>query len=553
MRHIRIRLVCLFAGALSALTLRAQEMTPQAQALAVRAVQLQTAGQFAEAATVYTELLQLVPNDVTTHVNFGVVLVNLGRFDEAIQQYSRAEELLPGDRRIQLNKALAYEKSGQLSEAEKQFAALHQADPAEPKYTVLLADCESQLGHDDEVIALLQPLQTGAEMDRAIAYLLGTALLHKGKIEEGERVLDPLLRNGNTAEAHFLFGVKAFESNDYPGAVKELGSAVELNSKLPLLQSFYGRALLNTGDPEGAMGAFRKELTANPNDFWSNLQLGQILVVRKQFMEAAPLLKHALLLRPQSAEASLAYAEALAGQGDLKQARPYAEAAALQLPQSAEVHGTLQTIYTGLHLATLAKHERELGAKLARKDEQNGPNVNELAPDFTLASEHAGKEIRLSSFRGKSPIVLIFGSYSCPNFRSAADALKAMGERYGSVAPFFLVYIREAHATDQWLSTRNQRDGVSLAPAKTYVEKQEYATMCSRKLHLPFPALVDTMNGLVENSYHAWPSRAFIVGVDGKILYSTRLTELDFRPMEMERVLKRLAPRTGSISKLDHR
>ena len=42
--------------------------------------------------------------------------------------------------------------------------------------------------------------------------------------------------------------------------------------------------------------------------------------------------------------------------------------------------------------------------------------------------------------------------------------------------------------------------------------------VCSRKLHLPFPALVDGMDGAVETAYHAWPSRALIVGSDGKIV-----------------------------------
>ena len=93
-------------------------------------MQMQSAGDNAGAAELYGQLLRLVPDDVATHVNLGVVLVNLGRYDEAIGQYEAAEKLLPGDRRIQLNKALALEKSGRMSEAEREFSALHQAEPA---------------------------------------------------------------------------------------------------------------------------------------------------------------------------------------------------------------------------------------------------------------------------------------------------------------------------------------------------------------------------------------------------------------------------------------
>ena len=544
MRPTRISLLLVLASLSCRLILNAQEMSPQAQALASRAVQLQSSGEYGEAATAYKQLLQMVPNDVATHVNLGVVLVNLGRFDEAIGQYDAAEALLPNDPRIGLNRALAYEKSGRLPEAEKQFFALYQANPADPKYTMLLADCESQLGNDDRVIELLRPIYSAGTTDSAVAYMLGTALLHKGKNEEGERVLDPLLRDGNTAGAHFLLGLKAFESGDYPGAVSQFAGAVAINSRLPGLQSFYGRALLNTGDPVAASAAYKEALKVTPNDFWANLQLGQIFLVKRQFASATPLLERALSVRPESAESKLALAQALLGEGQAAQARPLAESAVALLPKSIEAHKTLQSVYTELHLPALARDEGKKTGLLARADEADGPHLNDLAPDFTLPSNQTGKEFSVKSYHAKSPLVLIFGSYSCPNFRSAAEALKAMGERYRSNIPFFLVYIREAHAAGQWQSTRNERESVEVTPAKTYAEKQEHAAMCSLKLHLPFPALVDGMDGKVENLYHAWPSRAFVIGEDGKVLYSSRLTELDFHPAEMESVLKRLVRST---------
>jgi peroxiredoxin len=280
-----------------------------------------------------------------------------------------------------------------------------------------------------------------------------------------------------------------FAAGDYPATAKQLATAIELNAKLPGLQSLYGQALLNTGDPDGALAAFRKELATNPNDFGANLGLGQILAVRKQFGEAVPALQRALLVRPQSAEAKRWLADAREG-------RP---------------------------------------VTIARADA--GPKVNDAAPDFELPDASTGKKVRLSEFRRHSAVVLVFGSYSCPNFRGSAEALKALQRRFGRQIPFLLIYIREAHATDQWQSTRNEREDVALSPAGTLGQKREYAQMCSRKLHLDFPAVVDGMDGAVETSYQAWPSRLFVIGKDGRIAYSTRLTELDFRPDEMAQLL----------------
>jgi hypothetical protein len=39
-------------------------------------------------------------------------------------------------------------------------------------------------------------------------------------------------------------------------------------------------------------------------------------------------------------------------------------------------------------------------------------NVGDEAPDFTLASLDKSSHVQLSSFRGKQPVVLVFGSYT---------------------------------------------------------------------------------------------------------------------------------------------
>ena len=41
-----------------------------------------------------------------------------------------------------------------------------------------------------------------------------------------------------------------------------------------------------------------------------------------------------------------------------------------------------------------------------------GPSVGRLAPDFTLRTFDGDKSIRLARFRGKKPVVLIFGSFT---------------------------------------------------------------------------------------------------------------------------------------------
>ncbi len=537
MNHFRITALLFLTVLIPAAVV--SQVAEDPMSIVQRAWQLQQAGDYAAAMDAYRAFLELRPDEAGARSNLGASLVKLGRYDEAIEEYQKAEKLLPGEPRIGVNLALAYQKSGRVGEAAKKLEALHAQKPEEKQITLLLADCDLQLGDYDRVIELLQPVERDDPADLATAYMLGTALIRKQRIAEGRVLLDRILRSGDSAEARFLLGTQSYESGDYPAAVKELASAIELNPKLPQLQSFYGLALLDTGDPVGAAAAFRAELAENPHDYASNLALSQILIVSKKYDEALPLANAALLRRPESIEAKLALGQCLNGTGKLKDAREYLEAVTQAVPDSLDAHRELLSLYTRLHLGPETARERAAVSRMEREAaaKEGGPQIDGPAPDFSLAEVGQKRQVQLSGFRGKTPVVLVFGSYSCPNFRSAAEALNAMFQQYGRQATFFLVYIREAHDTGDWQSTRNVREGVTVAPALTMQDRENHAVMCTRELHLKFPALTDNMDGDVESAYAAWPSRAFVIGRDGRVRYSTRLSQLDFHAEDMEKAL----------------
>jgi len=533
---------------LASLLAPAQSEDPRA--LIQQAFSLQQAGDFSGAAAAYRAFLKLRPDEVGAHSNLGVVLVKLGQYDEAIKEYQAAYRLAPADTRIGVNLALALVKSGRLSEAADSFESLHRAIPDQKQITLLLADCQLQLGNDGRVIELLQPIEQNDPSDLSVAYMLGMALLHKQRISEGQVLLDRILGNGDTAEARLLLGTRMFETGDYPAAVEKLASAIKLNPDLPGIESLYGRALLATGDPDGASAAFHKELSANPNDFPANLALGQILLVRKQYAEAQPALQRALSLRPKSADAAIAYGELLAAINHLDEARRQFEAARPLAPDSLDLHRDLESVYLRLKLSKDAarEHAQVVHLESVVAASAPGPKPHDIAPDFALPALLDGKTVSLSSFRGKTPVVLVFGSYSCPNFRGAAASLRDLQKRYGAKAPFLLVYIREAHTAETWESGRNTREGVYLQPAANMAEKQQHASYCLRELHLAFPAVVDGMDGAVEKAYAAWPSLAVIVGKDGRVIYSTRLTELDYRAENLQSALESALAPTRAVA-----
>ena len=68
----------------------------------------------------------------------------------------------------------------------------------------------------------------------------------------------------------------------------------------------------------------------------------------------------------------------------------------------------------------------------------------------------------LAELRKSSPVLLVFGSYTCPNFRAASETLRKLYPEYKDKIPFYLIYIREAHSTADWAATKNQREDITL-------------------------------------------------------------------------------------------
>src|ERR1041384_1560676 len=525
----------LFAACLSA------QNNPSPEELLRHAIELQQAEDMEGAVQGYRKFLAVRPNEVAAHSNLGVLLVHMGRYDEAAAEYKKAIELAPGNSGILLNLGLAYYKAGRIPEAANSFSKAREIAPDNLQAIMLLGDCQLRMGQNRDVIALLKPAEETNADNLAIAYMLGMALLRDGQVQEGQQRVDKILRNGDSAEARFMLGSQMMAAQDFPAAVKQFSGAIELNPDLPDLQASYGLALLNTGDPDASAAAFRKQLASDPNHFEANLYLAQILVARKQWGEAEPLIHQALQVRPDSLPAKLALADLEVGKNQLTKARTTLEAAAKLSPESYGVHQRLSEVYAALHLPAQVQREKVLMARLQPKiDSDGGPKNGDQAPDFIVKKMGSGESATLADLRHTGPVLLVFGSYTCPNFRGAASTLNHLYPEYKNDVPFYLIYIREAHSTQDWASTQNQREGITLQPAQNMDERGDHATMCVRKLHIEFPALLDTMNGGAEKAYAAWPSKAYLLDAHGRIIFSSGLSEQEFKPEQLEATLRKL-------------
>jgi tetratricopeptide (TPR) repeat protein len=352
------------------------QMSPQE--LVMDGQQKQHAGDLEGAITDYREFLKGHPEVAEIHSNLGAALAGLGRYEEALPEYKTALKLSPKMAGARLNLALVYYKMGKIDEARIQLEKVRAEDPNNHQAAVLLADCYSRMGREKDVITVLEPEEQKYPDDMAVAYLLGTALIRENRVEEGQILVDRILRNGDSAEAHLMLGSAKMNVQDYAGARDEFSKAVALNPNLPEVHVLYAKALMFTGDSDLSAKEYRAELAGDPYNFDANLQLGAAARLEQKDEEATKYFARALESRP--GDPGVRYQQALVAidEGHLDQARLILEGLIKESPQFTEAHVSLSLVYYRLKRPEDSKREREIVLKLTAEAQAKQPGAKEL-------------------------------------------------------------------------------------------------------------------------------------------------------------------------------
>ena len=324
----------------------------------------------------YKEALALAPDRADALSNLGAAYARLGQFDDAVKQYDAALKSDQSNTQIRMNLALAYYKSARPSEAIPQLKRVLSSDPDAKAAYLVLADCYLQTGQHLEAVSLLQPREAMFEQDLAYAYLLGTALLHRGDSSAGQRYVDRVFAAGESAEGHLLMGMAHLAQHDYRSAKPELEKAVRMNPTLATAHAQYGRALLALGEQAAAESEFRRELAVNINDFDANLHLGNIRKNAQRFDEASAYLERALSIRPADLNARRLVASLRLQTGKVEEAVAMLEAIEKEAPDLVDVHVQLATAYNRLKRSEDAARQKaivdRLNAEAAAKQKGKG-------------------------------------------------------------------------------------------------------------------------------------------------------------------------------------
>jgi hypothetical protein len=187
-----------------------------------------------------------------------------------------------------------------------------------------------------------------------------------------------------------------------------------------------------------------------------------------------------------------------------------------------------------LNFASIASFLDDANAKFSPEL----PKVGDLAPDFELRTADGLTNVRLSSFRGKKPVVLIFGCFSCGNYRTYSETLEEMYRRRKDDVEFLRIYVREAHPTDHKGTTEtNGKAGILIKQPVTLDDRCSVAGQCSAALNIQGPLVVDEIDNRVGRAWGGWPDRLYIIDRDGRVAYRGGPGPFAFNPREMEQSL----------------
>ena len=113
-------------------------------------------------------------------------------------------------------------------------------------------------------------------------------------------------------------------------------------------------------------------------------------------------------------------------------------------------------------------------------------------------------------------------------------ALHDLYHEYGDRVEFLVVYIREAHPDDGWVSQGNQEADIHVYDPTTKEERGEVAQACAMALDIEMTVLVDGIDDTVASAYGALPDRLYLVGRDGRVAFQGEKGPRGFIPEDLE-------------------
>ncbi|MFC8849682.1 MULTISPECIES: TlpA family protein disulfide reductase [unclassified Micromonospora] len=165
---------------------------------------------------------------------------------------------------------------------------------------------------------------------------------------------------------------------------------------------------------------------------------------------------------------------------------------------------------------------------------RDAPGGGDPVPAFDLPTLDGGRF--RSDDLGTRPVLLVFGSRTCPVTESAGPVLRRLHHEYADRVRFVLVNTREAHPGDVFGQPR------------TAGQKRAHAEELRDRHGVPFEVAVDAVDGRLHRAMSPKPNSAYLIDPGGVVRHRTHWAndERDLRAALAAVVAGRTPPRPHS-------
>ncbi|MGE3720000.1 MAG: TlpA family protein disulfide reductase [Bauldia sp.] len=161
-------------------------------------------------------------------------------------------------------------------------------------------------------------------------------------------------------------------------------------------------------------------------------------------------------------------------------------------------------------------------------------------PPFSLPILDGGF-FRSSDLAAGKPVLVVFGSRTCPVTESATAGLKLLHEKYGVHVRFVMVNVREAHP------------GRTIVQPQTFDQKRRHAESLRSHHQLPFEVAVDDIDGTFHRALGGRPNSAYLLSPAGTILLRAQwANETEAIDAAISAVLDGEVPRRAAVTRTLH-
>lgn len=126
-------------------------------------------------------------------------------------------------------------------------------------------------------------------------------------------------------------------------------------------------------------------------------------------------------------------------------------------------------------------------------------------------------------------------------------SLHDLFEQYHDRVQFLQIYIREAHPKDGWwlggpllsqiFKRYEPRASTAHYDPQTLEERRAVAGECEKALEYGIHTYVDEMDDAVNTAYAGWPTRLYLIGLDGRVVYASDIGPRGLKPAELKRAI----------------